>query len=155
MFAGYLTVLNPIVRECSSAIMQVSHSHAIRHHHTIVTTQSLQFIDAIVSSAAAAAAAADVVALPLVRKDVTILSQIDWMCRERFFALQCTLTSPHFALPCTLYFSAHIHIRFSFLAFLCIHSLFFLFPFSSSRSCVDCIARAEISSSVQRAFVEM
>jgi hypothetical protein len=74
-------------------------------------TQSLQFIDAIVSSAAAAAAAADVVALPLVRKDVTILSQIDWMCRERFFALHCTLTSPHIALPCILYFSAHAHIR--------------------------------------------
>lgn len=83
---GYLTVLNPIVRECSAAMMQ--------------------FIDAIVSSAAAAAAAADVVALPLVRKDVAILSQIDWMCRD-------------------------------------------------SRSCVEQVARAEMSTSVQRAFVEI
>ncbi len=96
-----------------SARLQLCRSVTVtptRHHHTIVMTQSLQFIDAIVSSAAAAAAAADVVALPLVRKDVTILSQIDWMCRERFFALLCTLASPHIALPCILYFSAHAHI---------------------------------------------
>jgi hypothetical protein len=65
----------------------------------------MQFIDALVSLSLAAAAAADVVALPLVRKDASILSQIDWMCRE-------------------------------------------------SRSCVEYVMRAEISSSVQRAFME-
>ena len=44
---------------------------------------TLQFIDALVSTSAAAAAAADVVTLPLARKDTAILSQIHWMCRER------------------------------------------------------------------------
>jgi len=81
--AGYLTVLNPIVRECSAAMMQVIKPLKTKPQTPNIPKPPLQFIDALVSSAAAAAAAADVVALPLAKKDTAILSQIDWMCRDR------------------------------------------------------------------------